>query len=720
VTGPAPPPRPRRRGDLTTVRRQVGDEVFYVVADPRTHEYVRLGEAEHALLDLLDGSRTLGEVAAAFEERTGSGIDPEDLAAFVDSLHEAGLVETAAFDPAEILSEFRARERAGLTRRRFVSGSLALLKFAPFNPDRQLGWLAARLRWCWSRSAFVLSAALVAAAAVQAAASWERLAPDYAGLLQATLEEGARGVAAGLITMWVVGGVLLIIHECAHGLTLKHYGGSVPEMGLALAYFQFPGAYTDTTASYLLPTRFQRVMVSLAGGYTGLVAASAAVFVWWGADPGGWVHRAALLVILLGGPLTLLFNWNPLVPYDGYYMFTDLFEAPNLLPRSFGYLGDLIRSRVFGVRPAGPRPPVRLRRLYAVYGSLAWIYQAMWVIVVPYAAYLIFSRVAGGLAGAVLAGVVTVRFARAPGAAAARFLQAVGTEKGAWLRRRRAGLGAGAAAAGAGILALLFTPLFPVHVHGTALLAASGRREVRAAAPGFLEAVLAGDGEEVAAGTLLARQSDPDLAARLSAVRVERDRARGRAARAAAAGDPASAASARAEASALESELGLLSARLDRLAIRALAGGTVVGRRLADRLGTYLPEGGLLCEIVEPGSLRAAVSVLERDLADVAEGARVVADSSGFPGVRFEGRVVSVPREGREAARAAAPGPLAAAAAPGLAPEGAAYEVEARLGGDRRLRPGMSVRVRIEGERRSLASRGVRAAVRLFRGKIWW
>src|SRR6267143_1009296 len=98
---PLHPNFPRRRKDLKVVRRQVEDEIFYVVGDPVSHEYLRIGE-------------------------------------------------TAGFDPSLLLEEFRRRERAAASSRKLVSGSLALLKLLPLNPDRQLGWMARRLWWCWS------------------------------------------------------------------------------------------------------------------------------------------------------------------------------------------------------------------------------------------------------------------------------------------------------------------------------------------------------------------------------------------------------------------------------------------------------------------------------------------------------------------------------------------------------------------------------------------
>jgi len=697
------------------VRRQIEDEIFYVVVDPSTQDYLRLGENEHALFDLLDGTRDLVALASAFESRTGLAIAPSDLAEFVDSLRHAGIIEASNFDPGVILDEFRRRERTAATSRRFVSGSLALLKLMPFDPDRTLAILARRIRWCWTRSFCVLTGLLILAATGVAVASRDRLAPAFAGAVDRFFSGGAAGLAGRMAALYAVGGILLVIHEAAHGLTLKHYGGTVPEMGLALAYFQFPGAYTDTTASYLLPSRFQRLMVSFSGGYTGLVLAAAATFVWWATTPGAAANQLALAVIIFGGPLTLLFNWNPLVPFDGYYMAVDIFEAPNLLPQSFAYLGDLLREHVFGVTPLSPRPPVRLRRVYAIFGSLAWSYQALWTVAVPWVVFTLISRVAGEWIGGVLTGILTLRLISSRFAVLRRFLQVVWEERGRPLPGwRLSGFGVGAVVF---IAVVLTAPLLRLHVHVTGRLSSRDRREVRAETPGFVEEILVHDGEKVVPGQALAILADPDLHARIEGLRWDREVGRSDWLRFAAAGDEANAATQRDSWERLGRDLDLLRRREAGLILRATIPGTLLAPHLEERQRMYLHEGDLWCEVASLDNLRVIAEVAELSLADVREGARVGVTHSGYPSYVFAGVVSRVSRQGGYASDilTAEIIPRPAASGPGT------YEVEVDVGSDGgRLRPGMSVEARIEGPRMSLVWRAARAARRILWGRVWW
>jgi putative peptide zinc metalloprotease protein len=708
--------RPRRRPGLIIHRRQIDDEIFHVVSNPNTNEFLRLGEFEHAIFDLLDGSRDLAEVASAFEKRTGAAIEPPDLADFVDSLRQSGMVETAVFDPAQILEEFRQQERAGRAGQHLVSGTVTMLRFLPFNPDRVLGKMAGAMPWVWSRSAFVLGVALMAAATVASISWWDRLGPAYYQLVS-LIFTGSVVEIAGLIAMlYLLEGIVTVVHELAHGLTLKHFGGPVPEMGFVLVYFQFPGAYTDTTACYLLPSRFQRVMVSMAGGWIELIFASAAVFLWWATDPGTVPNDAALILIVMAGPLTLMFNWNPLVPFDGYYMATDIFEAPNLLPRSLGYLGDLLRQRIFGVGPVHPCPPIRLRRIYGIFGSLAWIYQAMWLVFVPVGAYYLFSAIAGDWIGGMLALAITIKFGRYPLRTLLKFVQHVRQEWSGSGRTWSPSLRwSGSAALALGFIACL-VPACPVHVHGTALVEPVKLVEVRAPVSGFVSRIPASEGSRVGVGQALVILEDPDLSARLEGTRLERDQVRAETLGDEARGDAASASRGRYRWERLGEEYELLRRRHEALSVVSPAEGIVIGPRLQDRLGTYLNEGEHWCVVATMDPVRVAVEIQEAHLSEVREGSRAVAMSPGFPARRFKGSVTQVAAQGQPKE----PDVTVAAATPAPRPI-TSYLVEVHLENpEGSLRPGMRLDTWLEGPRRSLAGRAARAAWKLFRGKIWW
>ena len=56
--------------------------------------------------------------------------------------------------------------------------------------------------------------------------------------------------------------------------------------------------------------------------------------------------------MLIGGISTLLFNGNPLIRFDGYYILGDAIEIPNLSRRAAQYYGYLAKRYLFGLREA--------------------------------------------------------------------------------------------------------------------------------------------------------------------------------------------------------------------------------------------------------------------------------------------------------------------------------------------------------------------------------
>jgi multidrug resistance efflux pump len=165
---------------------------------------------------------------------------------------------------------------------------------------------------------------------------------------------------------------VVTMHEFAHGLTCKHFGGSVREMGFMLIYFQ-PAFYCNVSDAWLFPKRSHRLWVSFAGAYLELTIWAIATFLWWATDPETVINYLAL-IIMSTSAIKSLFNMNPLIKLDGYYLLSDGLEIPNLRQRAVGFVGNIVR-RIFAMEPRNAeRPTARERRIFFFYGILAWTY----------------------------------------------------------------------------------------------------------------------------------------------------------------------------------------------------------------------------------------------------------------------------------------------------------------------------------------------------------
>ena len=149
------------------------------------------------------------------------------------------------------------------------------------------------------------------------------------------------------MSFWICLAVIKIIHEFGHGLTAKHFGGEVHEMGILFLVLT-PALYCDVTDSWLLPNKWKRIWISAAGIYVECFLASIATFVWWYSTP-GLLNSLAMATMFICSVNTILFNANPLLRYDGYYVMADWLEIPNLRIKSTQFFAYLFQEKVLGL-----------------------------------------------------------------------------------------------------------------------------------------------------------------------------------------------------------------------------------------------------------------------------------------------------------------------------------------------------------------------------------
>ena len=173
-------------------------------------------------------------------------------------------------------------------------------------------------------------------------------------------------------------GVTKVLHEFGHGLTCKHFGGECHEMGVMVLVLT-PCLYCNVSDSWLLPNKWHRAAIGAGGMYVELVLASIATWIWWYSEP-GLLNHLCLNVMFVCSVSTLIFNANPLLRYDGYYILSDITEIPNLRQKSTSVLSRKMGEWFLGLeQPDDPFLPERNQIFFALYSVAAAIYQ--WVVV---------------------------------------------------------------------------------------------------------------------------------------------------------------------------------------------------------------------------------------------------------------------------------------------------------------------------------------------------
>ena len=529
---------PRLRSDLAVRRQQTAKGEIHVIKDPLSGEFYRLGEAEWFITRRLDGETPLDVVRESAEERFGATLRAGTLDAFIRTLDKAGLLEGAA------------KKRSG--RRRRMRGGLLYARAALFDPDRLLGRLAPRLWFFFTPAFVVLSAVVIVLALAATIGNWSTIAQDLAGLYRLS------AIPLVLAVAFVVGSA----HELAHGLTCKRLGGEVHEIGFMLIYFQ-PALYCDVSDAWMFPERSKRLWVGFSGPYFEMFLWALATLAWRVTDAATWINSLALIVMTVSG-LKTLFNFNPFIKLDGYYLLSDVLDLPNLRSKSFRHVGGLV-ERLFGVparRDDGILPGER--RVYLFYGLTATVvsFALLGYVLVTTGGFLLEHHQPAALmlfAGA--AGLKSRRrirklFRRSPGPsddaeeeddagdpdrpaiAAPRPLAATGhavrpadaagpgrspdevsepgepgrRRGGPWRRRL-----AWAAATGV-TLAVLFLGRIELRITGPFSVLPEENADVRPAVEGIVEAIVVEEGDTIGAGAVVARLSNETLLAELHKV----------------------------------------------------------------------------------------------------------------------------------------------------------------------------------------------------------
>jgi putative peptide zinc metalloprotease protein len=498
---------PTLRQDLVASRVETPEGPRFVLKDPRTGRYYRLREVEYGVARRLDGATPLEDLAKALSAEFGVEADAASLEPFVSQLRRQGL----------LLGEGEAQRQ----RQPFVRGSPLYLRFRAFDPDHLLDRLIRKLGFCFTPYFVVGAASLILWAIVTTWTNHAAVMSDLARLWH----------FQSLLLAWVVVLGVTTLHEFAHGLTCKHFGGHVHEMGFFLIYLQ-PAFYCNVSDAWLFPEKSKRLWVMAAGAFFELFVWAVATLVWTVVEPGTWVSGLAL-VVMATSAIKQFFNLNPLLKLDGYYLLSDLLNVPNLRQRAFGYLNSLVRRATGALtQSVQTETSARERTIFLAYGLVAFAFSYWFLgrVVLAMGAYLTARYQAAGFGMfTVFLGLVfpqplrrLLRSAQGGnGAAAGNAATPASPAPPAPVpvspaRRRAAWL-----LLGGGLVALSLVTRLPLRVGGPVDLMPSRNADVRATVEGVIDRVYVDEGDVVKTGDTLATLSERDHQARLDAVAAD-------------------------------------------------------------------------------------------------------------------------------------------------------------------------------------------------------
>jgi putative peptide zinc metalloprotease protein len=360
----------RLRPDLEIAPQRYEGRTFFIVKDPVGLRYYRFKEQEHFLLQLMDGGHTLDDAQKEFEKRfRPERLTLEDLEQFGQQLLTVGLAHNDSPQAGQQLYDRRKKR----LRREWAATltNILYIKIPIFDPDKLLRRMLPYLRWIFTTWFFALSMGVMLAAVALVLTHFETFRdklPAYHQFFNVHT----------MINLWIALGAVKVIHEFGHGLSCKAFGGEVHEMG-ALFLCLSPCLYCNVSDAWTLPNKWHRIIISFAGIYVELIIAALATFVWWNSASYPFLNNLSLSLMVVCSVSTVVFNGNPLMRFDGYYILADWLEIPNLRDRANRFLQKLVMEHCLGIEVQREQYMTLARKwLFVSYAIVSYLYR--WVV----------------------------------------------------------------------------------------------------------------------------------------------------------------------------------------------------------------------------------------------------------------------------------------------------------------------------------------------------
>ncbi|MFO8008912.1 MAG: hypothetical protein R6V05_14385, partial [Candidatus Brocadiia bacterium] len=483
VTEQKPPPV---RRDIEFVPQYYRGKLCYVAKDPVSTNYFRLREPEYIVLHCFQRGMGVEQIQRELRDKTGQEVSAFEIYKFANQLQGSGLLKSKGMGDVPRLAEQKSKMHRQKLRR--VLSNYLFITIPVWDPDRFLDRLLPAFRLVWNRFFFALWLVLAAAGLWIIVGNFSQLAADAFSLLSGWNLLILSGVVYGM----------KLFHELGHGLACKLYGGEVHAIGPAFLVFQ-PCMFTDTSDAWLMPDKWDRIKVSSSGIIVEVLMASLAALIWISSEP-GMVKHVAYTTMIACSISTVLFNANPLLRFDGYYILSDLLEMPNLRMNAEGYLGRLFDRYLLGLEPEQAESVGDERHIYLLYGSVRIVYKLVLVLSIGFFLYSLFEPLGVFMWATSLYGMVLVPMWRR----GKRLAQQYSRGK---VRSRYLLVLVVLAAAIAGLC------LVPIDysVEAPCVVVPEQATVVRAAVQGQVEQVLVRPGQQVRGGQPLVRMSNDRL-----------------------------------------------------------------------------------------------------------------------------------------------------------------------------------------------------------------
>lgn len=589
--------KPRLRTHFEVHRQSYGNELAFLLQDHSVGKFYRFNVNAYDILGRMDGSRSVHEIWEASVECLGDDAPTQDeTIALLGRLHAVDALQL--YVTPDCLELFQRAQRNTKPWWKTALRNPLSIRLPLFDPERTLSRLMPVAGFLFSRAGFVVWLLVMCWAVFAAAIHWPEL--THGGLNQ-ILDP------SNLILLLFVYPVMKLVHEFGHAIATRKWGGEVHEMGITLLVF-VPIPYIDASSAAAIKSKKQRIIVSAAGMMVEMFIAALALLVWINVEP-GMLKLTAFNIMLVGSISTVLFNGNPLLRFDAYYILKDAIEIPNLAARSSQYISYLAQRYLCGVDTA--ESPVTRQgeaRWFVTYGVAAFLFKLLMT-------FTIVLFVAGKffIIGILLAIWSITLLIVIPLIKLANFVIFSRT----LAKHRVRSLTASAGVLGL-LMGLIFLAPLPSATRTQGVLWLSDLATVQAGTEGVVTALLAKPATQVSAGQPLLALSDPFLEARINVLQAELDELQTRY-RIEILSDRVEANVIKEQINRKQAELSHHNQRAENLVIHSAKDGYFVLMRADDLLGRHVHKGEQLGYILDETSMSVRVAVPQNRIGLVRE-----------------------------------------------------------------------------------------------------
>lgn len=578
--------RPQLRKHIHVHVQVYRGDRWYLLRDELNGRVLRLNSRAYGIVGRLDGKVTLQTLFDYLKTKELHDITEAEVVDLVGRLHGLDALSNV-LDKGTVEMVEKYRERRRVLRLKKMLSPL-MIRVPLYDPDELLDQLTPKLGWLFSGAVAAVWMVVVALGLVSAIDNAALISNEFTSNV---LKPG------NLLLLWLLFPLMKLLHEFAHAIVVKHWDGDVHEMGITLLVLT-PIPYVDASAASTFKSKRKRVFVGAAGILIELFLASIALVFWLNASD-GLLRDCAFGVFTIGAISTVLFNANPLLKFDGYFVLQDLIEIPNLMSRSLQYYAYLFKRYV--VRLEHQLSPVTAsgeRKWFLLYGFASTCYRVavlFFIIVFLSGKYLVLGVILGCWAFIQQLIMPAIKFIR---------FMLIAPETNSQRGRARAVLGGGV------VLAVLVLGVLPMpsstRTQGVVWVPQQG--EIFAESAGFVSELFVEPGQNVEPGQVLLQLNNPELTRAIQVLEQELAILDIKATLVRSI-DPARFAVMQQDIAALQRSLHEQTMQQHKLKVIANTSGTFTPVQQQKLLGRYFKQGDFIAHIVDPSELVVRVAI---------------------------------------------------------------------------------------------------------------